>query len=67
MCWKNLYISGIKARDISVRNTYLVCRMFWCDDAVRSNVCWGTFNPTFVFSQVRNFYALQIKLDECFI
>ncbi|XP_063416182.1 C2 domain-containing protein 3-like [Mytilus trossulus] len=43
---------GVKGRDMNVRNTYLVCRMFWCDDAVHSNVCWGTADPAFHFSQV---------------
>lgn len=45
-------MTGVKGRDMSVRNTYLVCRMFWCDDAVHSNVCWGTADPAFHFSQV---------------
>ncbi|XP_055958923.1 C2 domain-containing protein 3 [Patella vulgata] len=39
-------------RDLSTRNTYLVCRMFWCDDAVTSNVCWGTTQPNYNFLQV---------------
>ncbi|KAI8520271.1 C2 domain-containing protein 3 [Branchiostoma belcheri] len=45
-------ISGFPAgRDLSVRNPYLVCRMFWCDETVRSNVCWGTNDPRFDFHQ----------------
>ena len=39
-------------RDGATRNLYLVCRMFWCDDVVNSNVCWGTCNPKFNFVQV---------------
>ena len=34
------------------RNTYLVCRMFWSNDSVHSNVCWGTLNPQYQFNQV---------------
>ncbi|XP_066282765.1 C2 domain-containing protein 3-like isoform X2 [Branchiostoma lanceolatum] len=45
-------ISGFHAgRDLSVRNPYLVCRMFWCDETVRSNVSWGTNDPRFDFHQ----------------
>ncbi|OWF51153.1 C2 domain-containing protein 3-like [Mizuhopecten yessoensis] len=43
---------GMKSRDMNTRNTYLVCRMFWCNDAVHSNVCWGTFEPQFNFGQI---------------
>ncbi|XP_077984214.1 C2 domain-containing protein 3-like [Glandiceps talaboti] len=43
---------GLAGRDLTVRNTYLVCRMFWCDDVVRSNVCWGTAEPNYDFIQV---------------
>ncbi|KAK7097644.1 C2 domain-containing protein 3-like [Littorina saxatilis] len=39
-------------RDQMTRNTYLVCRMFWSNDSVHSNVCWGTLNPQYNFSQV---------------
>ncbi|XP_072039618.1 C2 domain-containing protein 3-like [Amphiura filiformis] len=39
-------------RDMATRNTYLVCRMFWSDDSVRSNVCWGTPEPNYNFIQV---------------
>nr|KAI8756892.1 C2 domain-containing protein 3-like [Biomphalaria glabrata] len=41
-----------EGRDSSIRNTYLVCRMFWCNDAVHSDVCWGTLNPEYNFLQV---------------
>ncbi|XP_067663139.1 C2 domain-containing protein 3-like [Haliotis asinina] len=44
--------SGAGARDLSTRNSYLVCRMFWCNDAVHSSVCWGTLQPQFNFLQV---------------
>ncbi|XP_060074176.1 C2 domain-containing protein 3-like [Ylistrum balloti] len=47
-----LSTTGMKARDTNTRNTYLVCRMFWCNDAVHSNVCWGTFEPQFNFAQI---------------
>ncbi|XP_070553573.1 C2 domain-containing protein 3-like [Ptychodera flava] len=43
---------GIAGRDLTVRNTYLVCRMFWCDDVVRSSVSWGTSEPNYDFIQV---------------
>ncbi|BFZ15049.1 hypothetical protein BsWGS_18088 [Bradybaena similaris] len=39
-------------RDAVTRNTYVVCRMFWTNDAVRSDVCWGTLNPEYNFLQV---------------
>ena len=26
--------------------------MFWCNDAVHSNVCWGTLDPEYNFLQV---------------
>ncbi|KAJ8027861.1 C2 domain-containing protein 3 [Holothuria leucospilota] len=39
-------------RDFVTRNPYLVCKMFWSDDAVHSHVCWGTSEPNFNFSQV---------------
>ncbi|XP_059149560.1 C2 domain-containing protein 3-like [Physella acuta] len=42
----------VEGRDAVVRNTYLVCRMFWCNDSVHSNVCWGTLNPEYNFLQV---------------
>lgn len=55
--WENytlwhFFIAGRQGRDMSTRNLYLVCRMFWCDDVSRSNVCWGTFEPQFNFVQV---------------
>ncbi|XP_071786712.1 C2 domain-containing protein 3-like isoform X1 [Asterias amurensis] len=46
-------VPGLGAgRDLTVRNTYLVCRLFWSDDSVRSNVCWGTTEPNYNFMQV---------------
>ncbi|XP_071951617.1 C2 domain-containing protein 3-like [Antedon mediterranea] len=39
-------------RDNVTRNTYLVCRMFWSDDVVNSNVCWGTTEPDYEFLQI---------------
>ncbi|ESO89518.1 hypothetical protein LOTGIDRAFT_165110 [Lottia gigantea] len=39
-------------RDMTARNTYLVCRMFWCNDAVSSNVCWGSSQPNYNFLQI---------------
>ncbi|XP_069129079.1 C2 domain-containing protein 3-like isoform X6 [Argopecten irradians] len=48
----SLATPGMAARDMNTRNTYLVCRMFWCNDAVHSNVCWGTFEPQFNFAQI---------------
>ena len=47
------YVAVRLGRDAATRNLYLVCRMFWCDDVVNSNVCWGTSNPKFNFAQVR--------------
>ncbi|XP_064607644.1 C2 domain-containing protein 3-like [Liolophura sinensis] len=45
-------ISGVEGRNLTTRNTYLVCRMFWCDDVVSSNVTWGTSEPHYGFLQV---------------
>ena len=43
---------------MSVRNSYLVCRMFWCDESVHSAVCWGSSEPQFKFQQVsHNVYS----------
>ncbi|XP_033104608.1 C2 domain-containing protein 3-like [Anneissia japonica] len=39
-------------RDNITRNTYLICRMFSSDDAVKSNVCWGTTEPNYDFLQI---------------
>lgn len=47
-----VFLSGSSGRDQVTRNTYLVCRMFWCNDAVHSSVCWGTLNPQYNFLQV---------------
>ncbi|XP_041357389.1 C2 domain-containing protein 3-like [Gigantopelta aegis] len=45
-------LPGVGVRDVSTRNIYLVCRMFWCNDEIRSSVCWGTPQPEFNFTQV---------------
>lgn len=44
--------SGLTGRDSKARNCYVVCRMFWCDDVARSQVCWGTSDPQFGFAQL---------------
>ncbi|CAI9744497.1 domain-containing 3-like [Octopus vulgaris] len=36
----------------ATRNSYLVCRMFWCEQQVRSSICWRTNNPQYDFIQV---------------
>ncbi|XP_014783134.1 C2 domain-containing protein 3 [Octopus bimaculoides] len=36
----------------ATRNSYLVCRMFWCEQKVRSSICWHTNNPQYDFIQV---------------
>ena len=33
-------------------NCYLVCRMFWDEEASKSSVCWTSFDPQFDFMQV---------------
>lgn len=33
-------------------NIFLNCKLFWCDETVRSHVAWGQANPTFNFKQV---------------
>ena len=33
-------------------NCFLVCRMFWDEEASRSQVCWNTLDPEFNFIQV---------------
>lgn len=33
-------------------NVYLNCKLFWCNETVRSPVAWGQANPTFNFVQV---------------
>nr|XP_006820715.1 PREDICTED: C2 domain-containing protein 3-like [Saccoglossus kowalevskii] len=47
-----LGIIGKSGRDLTVRNTYLLCRTFWSNDVVRSSVCWGTSQPHYDFVQV---------------
>lgn len=42
MEWFILYLD-FSSRSMNSRNTYLVCRMFWCDDVVYSDVCWNDF------------------------
>lgn len=44
-------------------NIYLNCKLFWCDETVRSHVAWGQANPTFHFVQVTP-VALTTKLLE---
>lgn len=51
MEWFILYLDP-SSRSMNSRNTYLVCRMFWCDDAVHSDVCWNDPQPPYNFSQV---------------
>ena len=33
-------------------NCYLVCRMFWDEEASKSQVCWNAMDPEFNFNQV---------------
>ncbi|KAK3584373.1 hypothetical protein CHS0354_001298 [Potamilus streckersoni] len=54
---------GTQARDSHIRNSYLVCRMFWCDDAVHSNVCWGSLQPQFNFVQIAPVLISQSLLE----
>ncbi|KAL3878157.1 hypothetical protein ACJMK2_030527 [Sinanodonta woodiana] len=54
---------GTQARDSSIYNSYLVCRMFWCDDAVHSNVCWGSLQPEFKFVQIAPVLISQSLLE----
>lgn len=51
MEWFILYLDP-SSRSMNSRNTYLVCRMFWCDDAVHSDICWNDPQPPYNFSQV---------------
>ncbi|KAM7412854.1 hypothetical protein PAMA_020305 [Pampus argenteus] len=44
-------------------NVYLNCKLFWCDETVRSVVSWGQANPSFNFVQVTP-VALTTKLLE---
>lgn len=44
-------------------NVYLNCKLFWCNETVRSPVAWGQANPTFNFVQVTP-VALTTKLLE---
>ncbi|XP_072320538.1 C2 domain-containing protein 3 [Eucyclogobius newberryi] len=44
-------------------NLYLNCKLFWCDETVRSHVAWGQAHPTFNFVQVTPI-ALTSKLLE---
>ncbi|XP_063970605.1 C2 domain-containing protein 3-like [Lytechinus pictus] len=55
------YTSG--GRDRLVHNTYLVGRMFWLDDAARSDVCWGTTQPNFDYVQVSPVLLTQSLLE----
>ncbi|WAQ99921.1 C2CD3-like protein [Mya arenaria] len=54
---------GVRARDMVVRNCYLVCRMFWCDEAVHSAVFWGTSQPQFNFQQIAPVLMSQSLLE----
>ena len=48
--WQQEYVA---ARTIATAcNSYLVCRMFWCEEVSRTNVCWNTVDPEFKFKQV---------------
>ncbi|CAH1777586.1 unnamed protein product [Owenia fusiformis] len=47
----------------NTRNLYVVCRMFWCQDAISSNICWGTTEPTFNFMQVAPVQITRPLLD----
>ncbi|ELU08216.1 hypothetical protein CAPTEDRAFT_197535 [Capitella teleta] len=49
---RGLAATNDNKRDRCTRNLYLTCRMFWSEDSSSSNVCWGTTNPEFNFSQV---------------
>ena len=42
-------------------NLYLVCRMFWCEEMVMSNVCWGMQDAQFNFMQVSR---EQVRMDQ---
>ncbi|XP_070685639.1 C2 domain-containing protein 3 [Pempheris klunzingeri] len=44
-------------------NVYLNCKLFWCDETVRSVISWGRANPSFNFVQVTP-VALTTKLLE---
>ena len=41
-------------------NTYVICKMLWCKDALHSDVCWGTSNPNFNFLQVKTLVRYQL-------
>ena len=43
-------------------NSYVVCRMFWCDEALKSPICWSSNNPCYNFQQI-----IPIKLTAAFI
>eukprot|EP00105_Crassostrea_gigas_P001484 XP_011413692.1 PREDICTED: C2 domain-containing protein 3 [Crassostrea gigas] len=51
------------SRSMNSRNTYLVCRMFWCDDAVHSDVCWNDPQPPYNFSQIAPVLVSQSLLE----
>lgn len=33
-------------------NCYMICRMFWDEEASRSKICWSSLDPQFDFMQV---------------
>nr|XP_011413692.2 C2 domain-containing protein 3 [Crassostrea gigas] len=55
--------SDPSSRSMNSRNTYLVCRMFWCDDAVHSDVCWNDPQPPYNFSQIAPVLVSQSLLE----
>ncbi|XP_078324570.1 C2 domain-containing protein 3-like isoform X2 [Crassostrea virginica] len=55
--------SDANSRNLNTRNTYLVCRMFWCDDAVHSDVCWNDPQPMYNFSQIAPVLVSQSLLE----
>ncbi|XP_052719599.1 C2 domain-containing protein 3-like [Crassostrea angulata] len=55
--------SDPSSRSMNSRNTYLVCRMFWCDDAVHSDVCWNDPQPQYNFSQIAPVLVSQSLLE----
>ncbi|XP_069677731.1 C2 domain-containing protein 3 isoform X2 [Periplaneta americana] len=45
-----LHISD--GRDFETVNSYLLCRAFWKDDIITSDICWDTGNPHYNFHQL---------------
>ncbi|GFS11303.1 C2 domain-containing protein 3-like, partial [Elysia marginata] len=44
-------------------NTYVICKMLWCKDALHSDVCWGTHKPRFNFLQVTPVHLTAVLLE----